>query len=222
MTHRPWILIWVLVVVGAACSGSDDASTTAPTDRTSEPSTTVSATPAPDITSSATGIPAGDADVFSFADDDPCAWVGEDDVARLLATVFEWDGTLIEQPRAGSDRCEWTLAGDDYGFVAVSDAGRWEGFSGGSPFDWDAVDIVAYSDDELTQPEIGQAVAGHPALGDGVVVFNGGFGSYAFWVPPRQEYLAVGLAVPGVSDVFEDDRFFVFADGLVRELGWVN
>ena len=50
---------------------------------------------------------------------------------------------------------------------------------------------------------------------------NAGFGHYAFWVPPQERYLAYSLAVPGVMDVFDEDRLFVVADELLQELGWV-
>jgi len=52
-------------------------------------------------------------------------------------------------------------------------------------------------------------------------VRNAGFGHYAFWVPPQERYLAYSLAVPGVMDVFDEDRLFVVADELLQELGWV-
>ena len=35
--------------------------------------------------------------MFSFADDDLCAWVSEPEVAEFLAAEFDWDGIATEQ-----------------------------------------------------------------------------------------------------------------------------
>ena len=56
------------------------------------------------------------------------------------------------------------------------------------------------------------------------VVYGAGFGQLAFWVPALQEYLVLGLAVPGENfetDVFSGKRFLGVADRIVNELGWM-
>lgn len=161
------------------------------------------------------------ADVFSFAEHDLCEWVTQEEIAGFIAESFDWNGTLIEQPRPGPDNCAWELAGNGNGWVAVYDAGQMETF-GGNPVDWGAKDIVEFSNDDPNYVEIGATVSGHPALSDGAVVHNAAFGQYAFWVPPRQEYLAFSLDVPGVHNMFEADRFFLVADQIIRDLGWVD
>jgi hypothetical protein len=220
MMPRLALVVSVIFLAGCSDDASDEATPTGTTAASAEV-TTVPTTTAP-----ASAEPIEEA--FSFADDDLCEWVTDEDVAEMLADVFDWSGTLTEQPKPTSrsgepeaDNCHWVLSGNGDGHVAVYDAGQWETF-GGAPFDLATADIVAYSEGDPDSVELGAAVSGHPALSDGVVVYNGAFGQYAFWVPPRQEYLAFSLAVPGVSDVFEGDRFFMVADQLVHALGWLE
>ena len=219
---RRQLTVAVLVILLAGCS--DDANDEAGPIETTATSTEITTVPTTTKLASAESI----GEEFSFVDDDLCEWVTDEDVAEMLADVFDWTGTLTEQPsptnRSGeqeADNCLWVLSGNGEGVFAVHDAGQSESFGGGA-LDLGEVDIVEFSEDDPGDLEIGAAVSGHPALSDGVVVFNGGFGQFAFWVPPRQEYLALVLAVPGVDDVFEGDRFFMIADQLVRELGWVD
>lgn len=80
-------------------------------------------------------------------------------------------------------------------------------------------------------------MSGHPALSDGAVVQSAGWGVYAFWVPPRAEYLSLlvnrfsgeGAGATGVDSAIdvqirneEQSRFFTFADQFLNELGWVS
>ena len=71
-----------------------------------------------------------------------------------------------------------------------------------------------------------QAVSGHPALGDGVVVQNQGWGLSAFWVPPADDYLGMyvqGVPTDGLVDQTEvqaQARLFDLADAFLQELGW--
>ena len=66
------------------------------------------------------------------------------------------------------------------------------------------------------------AVSGHPELSEGVLVHSAGFGQLAFWVPPREEYLAFTFSPPDQVDPFTgEDRTFLVADAFLQELGWV-
>ena len=233
MRHRPFVLLTALVFAMVSCSGSDDDdATTADTQTTDTEAVTgtVATTPPTEATTAfenntttptTSDGPTGQVEAFSFAADDLCEWVTQEEIAGFIAAAFDWDGTLVEQPTQGPDNSAWELVGNGSGGVSVYDAGQWETF-GGNPVDWGAEDIVEFSDDDPDYVEIGATVSGHPALSDGVVVHNGAFGQYAFWVPPRPEYLAFSLDVPGVDNMFEADRFFMVADQIIRELGWVD
>ena len=68
------------------------------------------------------------------------------------------------------------------------------------------------------------AVSGHPSLGDGVVVLDGGWGTYTFWVPPEDEYLDVSVSFPREEGDYWDEadyeaRMFRVADRFLQELG---
>jgi hypothetical protein len=231
MRQRHFVLLTTLVFAMVACSGSDDDATTATdtqADDTTEATTpaTVVTTSVPDTTVSATNeATESTVDVFSFAEDDLCEWVTGEEVARLVSTIYPWNGTAADGvPGPGSElptNCSWSLSGGDgNGYLYAGDASRWVDFNG-APYDVAAAGpVVEYSEEDPAWIEIGTTVTGHPALSDGVGVFNGGFGQYAFWVPPEEQYLAYSLAVPGVG-IEIDDHFFAVADGLLQELGWV-
>jgi hypothetical protein len=54
----------------------------------------------------------------------------------------------------------------------------------------------------------------------GVVVTVDVWPQWAFWLPPREEYLALHLSVPGEELSYPaDDRLFAVADQFLRELG---
>ena len=241
MRHSPLVLLTALVFAMVACTGGDDdAATTAPDTEPSEiatttpdtratttvPDTTVSDTAAPDTTTSVT-IDAQETSVavFSFADDDLCEWVTEEEVAGFVAAAFDWDGTVTQSPPDAPPgapmTCEWQLTadGDPTGMLVATEA-RWETF-GGSPYDLAALEVVDF--DSAAPEDIERAaVSGHPALAEGVLVTADGWGQYAFWVPPRDQYLALMMSVPGEELSYPiDDRMFMVADQFLRELGWV-
>ena len=247
MRHRPLVLLTALVFATVACTGSDDdAATTATNTETSEvatttpdtlatttvpdttvPATTESDSTVPDTTMSVTSeAPETSVDVFSFADDDLCEWVTEEEVAGFVAAAFDWDGTVTQSPPdappGGPMTCEWQLTadGDPTGMLVATEA-RWETF-GGSPYDLAALDVVDFDDADPEDIERA-AVSGHPALSEGVLVTADGWGQYAFWVPPREQYLALMMSVPGEELSYPiDDRVFIVADQFLRELGWVD
>ncbi len=173
-----------------------------------------------------------DSEPFTFADDDLCEWVSADEVAAFFASAYDWDGTAetMSTSDAGPDECWWRLSdlsSDEYVEVAAGNA----------------VDGVLLPYEEITPYEGGPVLApggtvsGHPALSDGVVVQSAGWGVYAFWVPPRAEYLSLsasrysgdGAEATGVDSatdeqirVEEQNRFFSLADQFLNELGWVS
>lgn len=174
----------------------------------------------------------GGNDVFSFAEHDLCEWVSEADVAEWVAAEFDWEGTATEV--ASTDEfvaCEWTLASGetDDGAVIAGDATLWRDFDD-NVYDF-AARMAREGVTEYPPPEgrvgIGAWVVGHPAVSDGVVVHNGGFGQFAFGVPPGPW---LQLSDPLHADVDWDDgvasaeyeaRYFAVADHFLRELGWV-
>jgi len=162
--------------------------------------------------------------VFSFARDEICEWVSTDEVADMVSAVYPWDGDAEIKESVSDDEawpagCLWALTGGDgNGYLQTGDASMWVRI-GGAPLEVSEEPGVEYRDAEPV--EIGIAVSGHPGLSDGVVVYNGAFGQFAFWVPPLDEYLAFSMMVPEVGGVFDEDRFFLVADALLRELGWI-
>jgi membrane protein implicated in regulation of membrane protease activity len=159
--------------------------------------------------------------VFSFADDDLCEWVSEEDVAEFVAAEFDWQGTAGNQGRPYPEAvCEWTLSGSAHSAVIAEDAGRWKDFDG-NPYKISETEIVEYEGGTVN---IGASVVGHPAVSDGVVVHNGGFGMFAFGVPPDSEWLGVQVHVDpeGVEwNAEHEARYFAVADHFVEELGWL-
>ena len=162
------------------------------------------------------------AEVFSFADDDLCEWVTQEEVAGFIAESFDWNGTVIQSPPDAPSSCEWRLTGNAGERLTIAyDAEQWQAWEGGA-FEFAALDIVDFSDEDPRAIE-GAAVSGHPALSDGVLVTADGWAQFAFWVPPRHQYLALMISVPGEELSYPiDDRVFMVADLFLHELAWIN
>lgn len=209
MRHRSMVLVTALVFGMVACDSSDDAATTATDAQVTETG----------------GTQETSVEVFSFADDDLCEWVTEEELTGFVTEAFDWNGSAIQTAPDAPDKCEWRLtdvaAGN--GFVVAYDATGSE-FQGteAEPVDFAALDVVDFSDHTPVEMDV-VAVSGHPNLSDGVVAYDYGFGQYVFWVPPRQEYL--GLYFPligGASEFWADPSYFMVADQVLRELAWVD
>ena len=164
-----------------------------------------------------------DGDAFTFEDDELCDWLTADEIAGYFASVYDWDGTaeLVEMDDADPDECFWLL--ETTGGDGVIEIGAGNADPGFLLADYE---IVEYDGGPVRAP--GGTVSGHPALSEGAVVQNAGWGAYSFWVPPRDEYLSLfanraGSGGPGPRIGLEDqDRLFAFADQLLQELGWVS
>lgn len=158
---------------------------------------------------------------FDFESDDLCEWVSAEQVAALVEEAFGWEATAVAlEP---DQNCEWLLNGDGgQGHVQISEA-VWQTF-GGAPYDMPAAfdRVEDFSDVGETTVPIGAAVSGHRSLSEGVVVHNGGFGQFAFGVPPAEQYLQVWVDVPG-EDEWEtfEPKLFEVANGFVDVLGWL-
>ena len=100
------------------------------------------------------------------------------------------------------------------------DAKEWRAWEGGA-FDFAALDVVDFSDEDPRGID-GVWVSGHPALSEEALVTGVGWGGYAFWVPPRQEYLALMGSVPGEELSYPDDRILEVADQFLRDFGWAD
>ena len=225
----------VVAMVAAGCSGDDDdaatsTTTVAPAATAAGDATTTTSVQETEVSTST--VPSAEVieGAFTFADDDLCEWVSEDEVAEFVATEFDDpEVTVVLDENSGGpenpDSCQWVLtstAPDEFGSVSAANAelpGAESIAKAGPPVDFD---------EEGGFVEIGSAVSGHPSLSDGVVVYNGGFGQYVFWVPPSDEYLRVFVGFPREGTEDEDDwadyedRFFGVADRFVQELGWLG
>ncbi|MBT8240580.1 MAG: hypothetical protein KJN63_05075 [Acidimicrobiia bacterium] len=180
-----------------------------------------------------------DEPVFSFAEHDLSEWVSEDEVAEFVAAEFDWNGTATKVNGYEDAAGHWELSSADgpSGSVIVVDGGLSEDFDG-NPYNFDLRMERQGALDYQGPVCVGDFVAGHPALSDGVVVHNGGFGQFTFAVPPDTEWLLLFLDVPGRTDddwtscegsittggVASEDyepRFFAVADHFLEELGWL-
>lgn len=172
------------------------------------------------------GCSSGQADPFDFETDDLCEWVSAEEVAGLVGEAYGWEATAVEVPPEYPEwACQWELTGSDGrdGEVVAGEA-VWEAFGGG-PYDLTGAmttGVVDFVDMDEEWVPIGAAVTGHPSLSDGVVVHNGGFGQFAFGVPPRDRYLQVTVIVPGEEDWAQrEPKFFAVANGIIEALGWL-
>ena len=134
-------------------------------------------------------VPTEAGEVFSFAENDLCEWVGEAEVAEWVSAEFDWEGVATDGPVRGTVGCEWMLEsadGETDRVVTASDASLWQDFDGNT---YDVKARLAEAGLSEYPPrggsvEIGAWVVGHPSLSIGVVAHNGGFGTFAFGVPP--------------------------------------
>ena len=170
----------------------------------------------------------GSAEPFDFATDDLCERVSADQVAGFVEAAYGWQATAVaKQPVYDEFDCWWELTGTDgeEGTVYAGEA-VWESFGGG-PYDITrrmTEEVVDYADTAEAFVPIGASVAGHPSLADGVVVHNGGFGQFAFGVPPRDQQLQVMVTVPGGDDEeweVAEANLFAVADDFLDVLGWL-
>lgn len=177
----------VVAMVAVGCSGDDDdaatptttapATTVAPSVTEAATTTTTTTTSVQETEVSTTTVPSAEVveGAFTFADDDLCEWVSEDEVAEFVAAEYEWDGTAVLEGAGGTedaDSCQWILtstAGDDAGSVWAGNATSTSDndFSKRHIADFDAEVGSGYV------REGGSAVSGHPSLSDGVVVYAG-------------------------------------------------
>lgn len=188
------------------------------------------ATLAPALLSVLLAACAGDnlVEAFDFATDDLCTWVSAEDVGDFVAEAYGWTVVavdLVTPPSSDGWDCQWKLTGSDggQGEVAAEEV-DWETF-GGEPYDIHRAmtdDVADFAEvDEATVP-IGATVMGHPSMGDGVVVHNGGFGQFAFGVPPQDQYLQVSVVLPDEEDWAEyEPKFFAVANSIIEAPGWL-
>lgn len=166
----------------------------------------------------------GMVDRFSFDTDDLCEWVSVSEVASFVERSFGWEAATEEAVEPADDdwECIWKYTNSDGEDLYVY-AGEAEWISlRGEPIDLAAEEVVDFTD--LTTPwvPVGTAVSGHPSVNPAVVVFNGGFGQFAFGVPPSDQFLQVWLSFDDHEKYgpFES-RFFSVADAFIQELGWL-
>jgi hypothetical protein len=161
------------------------------------------------------GICRDDPAAFTFATDDLCDWVSEDEIAEFVAAEFDWDGTATEIDTRNAEGCSWELTSETtepatLGFIA--------------PTGLTIADEVDHYElgDEFG---IGSQALGHPYLSDGVAYYLQGFGPLAFGVPDDDRWFVLDdspdiEAWPAVSEDAFWYGWFGVADRLIEELGW--
>ena len=128
----------------------------------------------------------------------------------LLAEILVQEGRLDEGAMVSEIVPE--LAGSAFGNATVRQV---MDMTTGVRFSEDYADL-----DSPQEPFFG-AVSGHPALSEGVVVHNGGWGLISFGVPPRNQYLYV-FVNPEQEESWEESKLFAVADDLLGALGWLD
>jgi outer membrane murein-binding lipoprotein Lpp len=161
---------------------------------------------------------------FDFDTDDLCTWVSAEEVGGFVEEAFGWEVIAVDlYIPPYSDSCQWKLTGID-GELGEVHAGvaDWKTFEG-TPYDLHRMmtqGVVDFA--ELDELPIGVSVSGHPSLREGVVVHNGGFGQFAFGVPPRDQYIEIGVAVRDEQDWEQfEPKFFAVANSMIEALGWL-
>lgn len=162
-------------------------------------------------------------EVFTFAEDDLCEWVSEDDVTSFVNEAYEklgveWDGTAVAVPAQGSlwdlsgDYCRWDLTGGGY----VIARGLTPASFGTGVTDYsEAEDGDYYS---LSGP-----VSGHPEFDDNIIVGNAAFGRLGFWLEGSDDVLGIEMSlIDGVShnDWGQTTILFSVADSFLNKMGW--
>jgi hypothetical protein len=166
------------------------------------------------------GVCRDDPAVFTFATDDLCEWVTEDEIAGFVAAEIDWDGTATEIGMPNTAGCSWELTSETtepgiLGFTAPT------GLTIA-----DEVDHYEPGDEWV----IGSQVLGHPDLSDGVAYYLQGFGPLAFGVPEDDRWIVADYPpdIKAAAQLIEqhggEDAFwygwFGVADHLIEELGW--
>jgi len=165
----------------------------------------------------------GTAEPFDFDSDDLCSWVSAEEVAGFVEEAFGWEATAVAvEPDDEYWECKWAVTGSDgEDRMVYATEAEWFNFNGG-PIYLSEREVVDFADLEEPFVPIMGAVSGHPSLDERVVVINGGFGSFAFGVPPTDQYLQVSVHTPDSEDweSFEPN-FFPVANSFIEELGWL-
>lgn len=166
---------------------------------------------------------------FDFESDDLCTWIPAEDVGEFVEEAYGWEVIavdLVTPPSSDAWECQWKLTGSDGrpGEVAAEQV-DWETF-GGLPYQIHEAmtgEVVDFPDLDQSWVPIGATVSGHPSMGSGVLVHNGGFGQFAFGVPPQDQYLQVSVAVPDDEDwEVTEPRFLAVANSMIEALGWLQ
>lgn len=182
------------------------------------------------VTGSGTGLSNDRAATpFDFEIDDLCTWVSAADVGTFVEEAYGWDVVAVDlstPPSSDGWDCQWKLSGSngEQGEVAAEEV-DWE-WSEDIPYDIHQAmtqDVVDFADIDEAWVPIGATVSGHPSLSEGVLVHNGGFGQFAFGVPPRDRYLQVSVRVPDEDDwELTEPRFLAVANSILEALGWLH
>ena len=159
-------------------------------------------------------------DVFTFAEDDLCDWVSEDEVTSFVRDAYaqsgiEWDGSVVAaEPGASA----WDLPDSDYCQWEPSDGGHV--IARGFPPSQFLGGIIEFPTLNETTP-IGN-YSEHPSVADYVIVGNAAFGRFGFWLEDSDEKLGLEVAFrEGTTDEDWENMLFDVANSFLSEMGWI-
>lgn len=145
---------------------------------------------------------------FSFADDDLCEWITEEEIAEMVSAVYGWDGAAT-QVEPYEFACRWELTGDEEvpPLVGIAESDRSD------------APIRQWADDPSFSIG-GDVVVGHPDMTEGAGFVLGAFGDFAVGVPEDGRFVQLFVMMPEGLDDWMTDTIRL-GDLVLRELGWI-
>lgn len=147
---------------------------------------------------------------FSFADDELCEWITEQEIVEIVSAVYDWDGGAT-QVEPYEFACRWELTGDEEvpPLVGIAESDRSD------------APIRQWADEPSFS--IGRdVVVGHPDMTEGAGFVLGAFGDFAVGVPEDGRFVQLFVMMP--EDTIVDDWVtdtIRLGDLVLSELGWI-
>jgi hypothetical protein len=186
-----------------------------------QPSAPTTVTPTPESQNPSRGV-------FTFAEDNLCGWVSEDEVTAFVRGAYaqagvDWNGSVVAAVPEGSawylpsrDYCRWETTGGGYIIARGLNPSQFE-----DPIEYSAI---------AHEYGIGfGAVSGHPDLAEGVIAANAAFGRLGFWLQGSDEVLGLEVVLGGDGAAYDIEvgpaqsqrMLFHLANSFLREMNWV-
>lgn len=164
-------------------------------------------------------------DAFSFAEDDLCGLLTDDEVETIVREAYaavgiDWDGTVQAVAPSGS---AWDLPGQEYC--------RWDPTGG----DYVIARHLASSQfdlpDAFSELDPGEGIAfrtvyGHPDLDEDVIAGGAAFGRYGFWMQGSDDVLGLEAVLRNGADTIdwaEQEKMLVHIAGdFLDRMGWTT